>query len=89
MKPKIMEEAEPEPVNEETKDTYVTEESKITLRTPVVYNGKEFTNLKSCKYGCGNWVSFDHFDKNSTEWNRPVHFTKALKPIGRGCPKYE
>lgn len=69
--------------------TYVTEESKVTLGNPIIYAGKEFKNLRSCKYGCGYWVSFDHYKKDDPHWNKPIHFTKSLQPLGMGCPKYE
>ena len=50
----------------------------------IIYKEKAYKYLQECKYGCGNYISFDNYKQGQ----KALHITKELVPIGRYCPKY-
>ena len=50
----------------------------------IAHNGYLYQKLKTCKYGCGNWVAWNNNEKKFQ------HFSDDFKPIGEvgDCPKY-
>lgn len=51
----------------------------------VLYENKAYKYLQECKYGCGNYISFDNYKKGQ----KALHISPDLNVIGRYCPKYE
>lgn len=51
----------------------------------VIFEKQAFKYLQECKYGCGNYISFDNYKKGQ----KALHITQDLEVIGRYCPKYE
>ena len=51
----------------------------------VIFEKQAFRYLQECKYGCGNYISFDNYKKRQ----KALHIDQDLNAIGRYCPKYE
>ncbi len=51
----------------------------------VIFEKQAFKYLQECKYGCGNYISFDNYKKGQ----KALHITEDLIAIGKYCPKYE